>query len=448
MAVKVLIPSGALGLGFSEEAFRNGLAQKPDIIAIDGGSTDSGPYYLGTGTSKYSRARTKAEWKTLMSARAEIGVPLLIGTAGTCGADSAVDWFLDITKEIAAELGQSLKICTVKSNQPPDAVIAALANDEISPLQPEVPITADIIENCENIVALAGIEQINYALQTCADIVIAGRTTDTAVIAAYPISQGCHKGAAWHGAKIGECGALCTSKPGSGSIMIEFDGTGFEITPMDPTAVATPRTVSAHMLYENSNPFELFEPGGYLDVKSAKYEAIAGNTVRVEGSEWVKTAPYTVKLEGAGLAGYQTISHVLLRDERYVKNAQRWTELVWQDFLGKNPGFEQSGAMVEFRLLGQNGTLGPLEAKTNPPTEICVLTIVTADSQDKATEIAKSLNPALLHLGLETDEPLPTFAFPFSPAETERGAIYEFYLNHVMSLDDPMSAFKFEVIEV
>ena len=25
----------------------NGIKQKPDLIAIDGGSTDSGPYYLG-----------------------------------------------------------------------------------------------------------------------------------------------------------------------------------------------------------------------------------------------------------------------------------------------------------------------------------------------------------------------------------------------------------------
>ena len=48
-----------------------GIANSPDIIVIDGGSTDSGPHYLGTGTSKYSRQSTKVEWGGLMAARAE-----------------------------------------------------------------------------------------------------------------------------------------------------------------------------------------------------------------------------------------------------------------------------------------------------------------------------------------------------------------------------------------
>ena len=66
---KVLIPTGALGLGFDSDALDAGVAAAPDIIAIDGGSTDSGPYYLGTGTSKYSRNTTKSEWRALMVAR-------------------------------------------------------------------------------------------------------------------------------------------------------------------------------------------------------------------------------------------------------------------------------------------------------------------------------------------------------------------------------------------
>ena len=32
---------------------------------------------------------------------------------------------------------------------------------------------------------------------------------------------------------------------------------------MSEFAAATPYTVSAHMLYENTNPFILHEPGGY-----------------------------------------------------------------------------------------------------------------------------------------------------------------------------------------
>ena len=69
ISIKVLVPSGVLGLGFDLEALKHGIENNPDIISIDGGSTDSGPFSLGSGTSKYSRAATKAEWKNLMIAR-------------------------------------------------------------------------------------------------------------------------------------------------------------------------------------------------------------------------------------------------------------------------------------------------------------------------------------------------------------------------------------------
>ena len=57
--VRVLIPSGALGLGWEADALERGVANKPDLIAIDGGSTDSGPSYLGRGLSKYARSSTR-----------------------------------------------------------------------------------------------------------------------------------------------------------------------------------------------------------------------------------------------------------------------------------------------------------------------------------------------------------------------------------------------------
>ena len=138
-----------------------------------------------------------------------------------------------------------------------------------------------------NIVALAGAEQVQAALATGADIVIAGRTTDTAIISALPLARGEHAGAAWHGAKIGECGALCTTNPTGGVILLEFDRQGFTVEPLVEDACCTPHSVSAHMLYENSDPFILYEPGGYLDVTEARYEPLDARRVRVTGSRWV-----------------------------------------------------------------------------------------------------------------------------------------------------------------
>mgnify|MGYP003310299987 CR=1 FL=1 len=108
--IKVLVPSGVLGLGFDLEALNNGVKNNPDIISIDGGSTDSGPFSLGSGTSKYSRAAIKAEWKSLMIAREKAKVPLVIGSCGTCGTNGMVDWMENITIGLAEELNQHFKI--------------------------------------------------------------------------------------------------------------------------------------------------------------------------------------------------------------------------------------------------------------------------------------------------------------------------------------------------
>lgn len=442
--VKVLIPSGALGIGFDPDAFAAGCARQPDIIAIDGGSTDSGPHYLGTGTSKYSRSTVKAEWQLLMKAQAELQVPLLIGTAGTCGADAAVDWMLEITREIATEMGRVFRIAALYSGQDPTAIAA----NSLTPLAPKIPLTQDDLLSMTNVVALAGAEQIQAALASGADIVIAGRATDTAVIAALPLAKGCHPGACWHGAKIGECGALATTNPTSGSILIEFNQHGFVVEPMAKGAKATPRTVSAHMLYENADPHMLYEPGGYLDVSEAKYEALDDHRVRVTGSHWRPSDNYTVKLEGARHAGFQTVSMVQIRDAHYVANIEQWIESISSTCLPMIEQQTKGAYRVDFRLVGANATLGPLENKKPQSHEIAVLCLITAETQDLANEVAKLLNPYLLHHPLTKDEPLPTFAFPYSPPETPRGAIYEFALNHVMTLNEPMEAFRLEILDV
>ena len=444
---KVLVPAGALGIPYDRAALAKGLEASPDLIAIDGGSTDSGPHYLGTGTSKYSRSATKADWAELMAARATAGIPLLIGTAGTCGSDSAVDWMLDITLEIARERGEHLKIATMKSGQDSNAISKAFEAGRLTALDAAPAIDTDIIRDSSNIVALAGIEQIQAALDTGAEIIIAGRATDTAVIAALPIARGCHKGAAWHGAKVAECGALATTNPNSGVILMTFDDSGFVIEPMAENAAATPYTVSAHMLYENADPFILHEPGGYLDVSEARYTALNERMARVEGSKWHDTRPYTVKLEAARHVGYQTVSMVMVRDGHYRAHVEEWVAALEASFARKAVARQLEDVQLEIRIIGHSATLGALENAPGDCGEAGVMAIFTSPSQSRSTEAAKLLNPDLLHLPLTPHEPMPTFAFPFSPPEMERGALYEFCLHHTLTLDDPMSAFRLSITE-
>ena len=242
------MPSGVLGLGFDKEALQAGVQAKPDIIAIDGGSTDSGPFYLGTSSSKYSRAACKSEWKALLQAREQLGVPLVITSCGTCGSDDMVDWMLAITREIATELTLNLKVATLYSEQQSTFVKERLVQGRVTSLEPVIAIDEAALDSMSHIVALAGAEQINAALETGADVVLAGRATDTAGIAAMPLSRGEHDGASWHAAKIAECGALCSTNPTSGVIGIDVDKEGFSVWPLANGAQCTPHSVSAHML--------------------------------------------------------------------------------------------------------------------------------------------------------------------------------------------------------
>jgi hypothetical protein len=448
---KVLVPSGVLGLGFDIEALKHGIKNKPDIISIDGGSTDSGPASLGSGTSKYSRAAIKSEWKTLMQARKEANVPLIIGTCGTCGTNSMVDWMEEITIELAKELGQSLKITKLYCEQNIEFLKSKFKVNKIFPLEPAPNLNVHILDNLSHVVALAGAEQVIEAINTGADIILAGRTTDTAIISALPLMNGVDPGSAWHGAKIAECGALCSSNPTSGVVIVEFDKTSFNVEAMSDSAICSPESVSAHMLYENADPYILYEPGGYMDVTNARYHPINPRKVRVEGGLWVSSKKYTVKLEGARVVGYQTSLLVLLRDNNYVKNAIKWTEKL-SIFLSKEikqrMNLDSHEYSLDFRHIGLNAVLGELEKNIGHPSEVGALCIITSKVPDICTEIAKLINPFLLHFPLTVDEELPTFAFPYSPVHSDRGCVYEFALHHVLELDDPMDVFQIKTLEV
>src|SRR6185503_10672564 len=118
------------------------------------------------------------------------------------------------------------------------------------------------------------------------------------------------------------------------------------------------------------------------------------------------------------------------------------------DQITKRMGIDADAYSLEFRLIGVNSALGGMENRRGEPVEVGVLGLITAQTAEAAAEIGKLINPYVLHYPLTKDEELPTFAFPYSPAQSERGPLYEFALNHVMELDHPMQAFRLDVSEV
>jgi hypothetical protein len=131
-----------------------------------------------------------------------------------------------------------------------------------------------------------GHEPITGALADGAEVVLAGRATDTALLASVALPHGFSAGAVWHAGKISECGGFCTNKPTNGGVLVTLDEAGFMVEPLAPEAACTPFTVAAHMLYENADPFHVHEPDGILDTTDATYQAVDGRRVRVEGSRF------------------------------------------------------------------------------------------------------------------------------------------------------------------
>ena len=99
---------------------------------------------------------------------------------------------------------------------------------------------------------------------------------------------------------------------------------------------------------------------------------------------------------------------------------------------------------LELRIIGKDATLGNLEPLTISNNEVAVMAVFTANNQEKANDSAKLLNPDLLHLALTKNEPMPTFAFPFSPPEIDKGPLFEFCFHHVIEIDNPKDFFQLE----
>ena len=438
--VVVVVPVGALGAGIKYEHLEAGLASGAHAMAMDAGSTDSGPAALATGLSKYSRDAVRSDLKLLVAAQAKWKVPLLVGSCGTSGCDMAVDWTRDIVLELCEELGLTPKIAILYSEQQKSLVLDRLAEGRVHPLAPLGPLEESMINSCEHVVALMGPEPYIAALEAGADIVLGGRTTDTAVIAAVPIMRGAGAGPAWHAGKIAECGGLCTVTPFEGGVMIRVEPDAFEIEPLSATNRCTPYSVSAHMLYENSDPFLLHEPGGVLDVTEARYAPVDDRIVRVTGSKFVDK-PYTMKLEGAAMGPFQTMMLVGITDPQVLAQMDDFLTNMHVTLVGRVQevlGAAAGDFNVSLRPYGWNAVSGLPVTDGWPTREVGLLLVATAETEELALRIAKICNPYFFHFPLRRDKELPSYGFPFSPAEIQLGRTYEFVLNHVVETTDGM----------
>ncbi|HZX03995.1 acyclic terpene utilization AtuA family protein [Kribbella sp.] len=453
MEYRILAPTGVLGAGFDAEAFERGVAARPHVIACDAGSTDSGPAALGSGVAKLSAAAVTRDLRLLLTARDKLGVPLIIGSCGTSGRDVGVDWVAGLVRAVAAEEGLHFTLGLLYADQPAARLESLYDEGRIQPLANAPAIDRELFARSHT-VAMMGVEPIQDALTAGCEVILAGRASDTALFAALPSLHGADPGLAWHLAKTVECGAACAIPPSANSLLAYLRDDHFDVTTLVEGTRLTPRSVAAHTLYENADPFGIVEPSGVLDTSEATYEAVDDRTVRVRGAQYRTAVGYTNKLEGAELAGYQTVVIGGVRDRVIIDRLPELLPLAQKYFTGKildifGGQLAPDSVDIDFRLYGGGAVLAGSEPFGLRPRELGVLITVTADDQATAHAVATFVAHAGSHLPVpEYDGLVSTLAYPFSPPEIDRGAYYRFTLNHVATGVTPTELFRTMTEEV
>lgn len=448
--LRCLSASGGLGYGLPAEALQRGVEMRPHFIGADMGSTDSGPYALGSGLDGRSPTVVKRDLRLVIEAGLKLGVPVLIGTAGVAGGRPHLEYTASLIRELAAERGWKFRLATIDSEIDQAWVATALEAGRTRPLGPAPEITRDDIEATERIVGQMGHEPFVAALRAGADVILAGRACDASVFAAYPIMHGAHPGLAYHMSKIIECASLCADPGGRDAIMGTIYDDHFLLESMHPDRRCTPLGVAAHSLYEQANPYRMYEPGGCIDTSQATYEQHDERRTKVSGSQWIPTDDYTIKLEGATRVGYRTFSFGGVRDPILIRQLGEVTEEVARRVAAAVSGdVDPADYDLSFRLYGVNGVLGELEPELTPGYEAAVLTDVVARTQTIARAVCATARQYLLHQfypGIVATT--GNIAYPFSPSEFDAGAVYRFSVYHLVSVDDSMELFDLRLEEI
>ena len=442
--IRVLSPTAILGYGFPVASFEEGLRREPHVIAVDGGSTDPGPYYLGAGKSFTQRQAVKRDLQLLIKAALDRRIPLIIGTAGGSGARPHVEWTWEIVEDILNETRQSASVAVIFSDVPKALIVEMIKQGRTSTCGPLEGLTPEVVAAASHVVAQMGVEPFIKALQAGADIILAGRAYDPAAFAALPIMRGFDAGLALHMGKILECAAIA-AVPGSGSDCLfgRLQKDSFILEALNPARQCTEMSVAAHTLYEKSDPYLLPGPGGTLDLNSTKFRALPGGRVEVSGTRLVPTPTFTVKLEGARAIGFRTISIAGVRDPIMIDQIDSILAAVRQRV--QDNFAELKDYFLQFRCYGKNGVMGDLEPTPNPGHELGIVIECVAESQEVANTICGFARSTLLHHGYPGRKSTAgNLAFPYSPSDFPAGEVFEFCVHHLMELDDPAEIFSME----
>ena len=449
--IRVLSPCGGLGYGFPLDSLEHGLRKNPHVIGVDAGSTDPGPYYLGAGKTILSWDAQKRDLEHLLAARHSLDIPLLIGTAGGSGTKPLLTRTIEIIRQISREKGFTFKLASITADIDKQRLKQDLKAGRVRSFEMKKELTPAAIDNSRHIVAQMGMEPYLEALANGADVIVAGRSYDPAVIAALPLQQGFDSGLAIHMGKILECGAAAAEPGGIADCMLgTLRRDHFVLEPLNPERRCTTASVAAHSLYEKDSPVHLLLPGGMLDLNAACFEELDDRTVRVSGSKFIPSDTYTIKLEGAERIGFRSIFIAGVRDPLLISRIDTVIEFVQDAVARALPYAPGEDYRLLFRVYGKNGVMGAWEPEQESiGHELGIVGEVVGASSRIAASVCSYARGAMLHYHYSGRKATAgNLAFPYSPSDIDMGAVYNFSIYHLLEIDEPTEPFTISYEQV
>jgi len=210
--ITIVTPVGCIGnRGVDSNALEHAMLHyRPQALAMDAGSMDCGPWYLGAGKEHSPSMNIDYDLEVIIETGLKARIPVIIGSAGGSGGRQHVDTTVERIERIALKHGWHFKLAVVYSDVPNTLLVERARGGDVIPgtksLEDGSPLETEEVKASTTIVGMMGVEPIIDALNTGADVVLCGRASDAAVIAAFPIWKGFDPALSYHMGDIMECG--------------------------------------------------------------------------------------------------------------------------------------------------------------------------------------------------------------------------------------------------
>lgn len=442
-SLKIICPNGHLGFApLKVDSFHRGVAAKPDFIAADSGSDDIGPVPLGNDTCASPRAWQEHDLEVMLLAARESGVPMIIGSAGDTGTNSRVDMYVQIIRDLAKKHSLApFKLGWFYSEVDKEKVRAKIrSGSAIKGLDARPDLDEAELDATNRIVAMAGVHPFKALLEDGCDVIIGGRSSDSAVFASAALTRGFPEAESYYLGKVLECASFCAEPYGAKeTVMGEITKDWVEVTAMHPDQRCTIASVAGHAMYERSNPFHEYVAGGLLDMTNCHYDQVAAQTTRVTGMKFVPAEEFRVKLEGSGKLGERFVGMAGIRDPytiAHVDQVIEWAKAQVRERFG------DSGYELHYNVFGRNGIMGDLEPlKDKPGHELLIVVQGVAPTKEMAEELTMTGTRQLFYARLpEVKGTAGGVSFVFDEVMPASPG-YRWTVNHTMAVDDPLELF-------